>query len=77
MVAATLTYRVIRSINGIKRTEKVEASCLSWKDAKRKSEQLSEVERKAHPELTCWMRDIFCCEVEKFAAEEAQIEGER
>jgi hypothetical protein len=60
------TYNVIRSHRGKDRIrEEVVEAGLDWDAADAKRNQLNEAERRAHPDQTSWMRDLFLVQREK------------
>jgi hypothetical protein len=60
------TYSIVRSHrDNDGEWEKIVDSGLDWNTAKARAEELSEAERRAHPEKTSWTRDLFIPQLEK------------
>ena len=55
------TYSVVRNHRGKQGDEwdRIVESGLSWPDAQRRESALTKAEVAAHPEQTCWTRDLF------------------
>lgn len=58
---AARRYRIVRSNRNL---QVPVDSGLTWDAAKLRASELNEAERKAHPELDSWTRDIFFPQME-------------
>jgi hypothetical protein len=57
-------YSIIRSHRDKTTTETVVETGLTWEDADAKRDILSCAETTAHPEKSCWTRDVFVVRLE-------------
>ncbi len=60
------TYSVLRSRRQSQKTiETVVDTGMSWEAADRKRNERDDAERKAHPELSSWTRDLYIVRLEE------------